>query len=453
MTTAYEASALVVGLIADGRLNHMQVADGGLIEPWARAVKELKKSPQALTDKKERDKILGSCLMPSLIQEAHTEARRLNGLGEEGVFDFVGLADDKSRAYTLAGILDRTAKAAKEGRDGLQDMLLNARYEIDSLIAKRATGLRFADEINDEEYIPYVKSGINWVDDILQGWPTSGLIVVIAPEYTGKSYLGFYAACSWAQAHPELPPVAIYTLEMPAEDYKKRSLHAYPQFKELLNQRRVMISSSARNVGSLTAEISTHDVSFVVIDHIGYLVKEESTSEYSRAYKTLVEAQRLKSIPIMVFSQTSRENKKSGGFLDKWTAEWSSEAEQSAAMLLTLNKYDPAIDTSKDDRFPCTQDNPAPGCANHNITPRYFVCVWKDRNAAMKLDLASGQVGTGAIRIEPNPTTGYYDQLWVGPPHKGKLWGVNQHVKEFKTSAPTAQPQHTGRRIIKMNGE
>jgi hypothetical protein len=196
-----------------------------------------------------------------------------------------------------------------------------------------------------------------------------------------------------------------------------------------VDEGKVLVSSSVRNVDELASEISTVETSFVVVDHLGYLVTESSTEAYDRVYKMLVQVQRLKPMPIMNMVQSNRENKKQGGFLDKYAGEWSSECEKSASYLWTLNKYDPAIESSSDDRFPCTDDN----WHGNKVTPRFFVCVWKDRNAQMKVDFTKGQTGIGAIRLEPNKLTGYYDQLWIGSAYQDRLWSPGTHKTERKS--------------------
>lgn len=447
MATAYENSAIVIGLIADGRLNPMEVPDGTLISPWDKTLKALHANPLSYSDKTQRDLILSQTLMPTLLQEAHAEASRFNGLGESGVFDFVGGARNSTNLFNLSLKLEAASKRARENATN-EDTLLKLRTELDKVITSGIIGLKPSNEYKAAEYVPYVKSGIEWVDEVLQGYPTTGLINVVAPEYTGKTYLGFLAACSWAVEHPDYAPPAIYTVEMPAEEYISRNIRMYPQFKKLLEAGKVLISDTITSVGEVVAEVNTREVSFVVVDHIGYLVKDTTTEAYDKVYKSFVQLQRLKKIPIMLLIQSNRENKKAGGFLDKWAAEWSSEAEKSASYLWTLNKADPMNETTLDDRFPCLLDNPNQTCGTKKPTPRYFVCVWKDRNAAMKYDMQA-KTGVGAIRIEPNPQTGYYDQMWIGKAYKGRLWGVNEHKHEMpQRPAPQLQTVSGQRKIV-----
>jgi len=403
-----ELTLLNIGLILEAKRPISAYSPDYFPPPYDKIIRDLKSNPEALKNKKKADQICASGMMLDEIELCHNLAVRQNGLGEDGIFDFQGSLIRAHERFELGTLLDRNSKKLKSNEEV---DLLPIHSRLSQVINNNLAGPQPANTIDYEHYEPYIKSGIPYWDNIIGGWCTDGPIVVVAPQETGKSYFVFYATCSFLMEHPE-KTACIYTLEMPANNFLKRSLAAYPQFKSLVESGRLFISATVRNVEELNAEIMTRDYGFVGIDHVGYLVKQSSAEAYEKVYKTIVDVCRFKGIPVMELAQPNRESKKLNGFLDIYTAGWSGEAENSASMFITLNRVDPKDDTFTDRRFNVFLDNPTD-------TPRYFICLWKDRNAFMKKD-TNLQMGKGAIRIEPGKN-GYYNQIWVGDAWKNKL--------------------------------
>lgn len=407
---ANELSTTVLGLVLEGKLSPHEVPEGALIGQWEQAMKLIKANPEALVSKAEADKLLTQCFIPNDIQMAHTQAGKYNGLGERGVFEWVGAASQATRLYNLAQELDRAAKKAKQN-DPLD--LIPLYQKIGDLITNKMVGAQDASTIDYSHYCNYMKSGIKWMDEIVGGWPTDGLCVVVAPQKTGKSFWQFYTTCMWLLEHKD-KTAAIYTLEMSARHYLSRSLEMYPQFLDLVKSGRLFISGSVRNVDELIAEVTTKKFGWVGIDDMSKLAKETSPERYEKVYSQLNEIARFQEIPVQVLAQPNREAKKANKFIDVYDAAWSGAAENAAAVFITLNKIDP-LSKFEDDRFV------SPTKDNLMNTPRLYVNYWlfRDRRPdhAQKGDV-------GAVRLEPGKN-GRYSQIWVGEPYKNMFWPPN----------------------------
>jgi hypothetical protein len=431
---ADELSATVVGLVLEGKLKATQVPNGSLVGQWSKAIELIKANPDALQDKSKADSLLAQCLLSDEITTAHEVASRHNGLGEEGVFGWVESANNATKLYAFGRILERNAKKALTN----DPVDLSKLYqEVGDLLAGKLSGAKPANQIDYLKYKPYDKSGIPWMDSIIGGWATDGIITVVAPQGTGKSFFQFYTTCMWLLAHPDSTAV-IYTLEMSDRHYLSRSLEMYPQFVELIQSGRLYISSSVRNVDDLVAEVHTTKHGFVGVDDLSKLAGESSPDKYERVLTRLNEIARLREIPVQVLAQPTREAKKSKKFIDIYDGGWSSAIENSAAMYLTLNRVAYADPEWTDTRFvPVETDNP-------QKTDRFYICFWKFRdNRPPEM-----QQGLGAIRIEPDKHTGRYKQIWVGDALGNRLWPVTYHRPQTLGTSNTPQ---SAKPVVKFN--
>lgn len=433
---ATELSATVIGLVLEGKLNPQQVPSNALLGQWGKAIELIKANPDAIKDKDKADSLLAQCLLVDDIAIAHTEASRHNGLGEEGVFSWVQSANDATKLYTFGKTLERNAKKALTN-DPID--LGKLYHEIGDLLAGKLSGAKPANLIDYKNYVAYTKSGISWLDDIIGGWATDGIINVIAPQGTGKSFFQFYTICMWLLAHPDKTAV-IYTLEMSDRHYLARSLDMYPQFLDLVNSGRLYVSGSVRNVDDLVAEVTTTKHGFVGVDDLSKLAGESSPDKYERVLTRLNEIARFQEIPVQVLAQPTREAKKSKKFIDIYDGGWSSAIENSAAMYLTLNRVSYADPEWSDTRFvPVEKDNP-------QKTDRFYICFWKFRDNRP----AEMQQGLGAIRIEPNKHTGRYNQIWVGEALDNKLWPVT-YQRPQSIGTPQQQVSNENKPTLRLN--
>lgn len=412
MADVRELALINLGLIMDGRASLSLYTEKDFPAPYSRVVATIKKHPETVGNKDAVDSLITSLMMPDEIVEAHTQAARYNGLGEEGVFAWRKALIEANVKLTVGDELDRFAKECRANKDV---DYLKVYSRLGSLITSGTTGPRPANQIDYKTYKPYMKSGINYIDDIIGGWPTDGPIVVVAPQGSGKSHWAFFVVCSWLVAHPDKQAV-LYTLEMSDKHFLSRELSMYPEFIPLVEceSPRLHISSTVRGVDEISAEVSTGKYGFVAIDAMTQLAKGGDASTYEKIYQTLVEICRFQEIPVMILAQPNREAKKSNKFIGIYDAAWSGAAENAAAMFLTLNRVAYADPEWSDTRFvPVEKDNP-------QKTDRFYICFWKFRDNRP----AEMQQGLGAIRLEPNKQTGRYNQIWVGNALDNKLWPV-----------------------------
>ena len=408
---ARELSLSIIGRIADGRASPGQFVADDFAAPYNQAMKVIKSHPEAVGKKDVIDVLLSQVLTWDDITEAHNQAGRLNGLGEDGVFDWRGALVESTSKLTMMPELKRMLRACEQN-DPIDWTSLHSK--VNQMIAGRKDGPIAANLIDFESHVSYMPSGIGWLDSVIGGWPTDGAIVVVAPQGTGKSFFQFFSICSWLQINPE-KTACIYTLEMPAKHYLARSLEMYPQFLDIVRSGRLFVSSSARSAEEIAAQTAIGKYGFIGVDDVVRVAKIASAERFEATYITLADISRLEGIPVQILAQPNREAKKSGKFIDIFDAAWSGAAENAAAMFMTLNKVFYADPTWVDERFvPVESENP-------HKTERLYACFWKFRDTRP----AQYQQGIGAIRIEPDKHTGYYKQIWVGSALGNKLWPVS----------------------------
>ena len=408
---ARELSLSIIGRIADGRADPQQFTTNDFPAPYNQAIKIVKDHPEAIGNKDAVDILLTQALTWDDITEAHYQAGRLNGLGEDGVFDWRGSLVEATGKLSMIPELKRMLKMCEQNDPIDWTQLHN---KTNQMIAGRRDGPQAANTIDYKSYVAYTPSGIPWMDKVIGGIPTDGPIVVVAPQGSGKSYFQFYSICSWLLVNPD-KTACIYTLEMPAKHYLSRSLEMYPQFLPLVESGRLFISSSARSAEEIAAQTAIGKYGFIGVDDIVRVAKVANAERFEATYITLADISRLEGIPVQILAQPNREAKKSGKFIDIYDAAWSGAAENAAAMFMTLNKVFYADPTWQDERFvPVESENP-------HKTERLYVCFWKFRDNRP----AELQQGLGAIRIEPDKNTGYYRQIWVGEALGNKLWPVS----------------------------
>jgi hypothetical protein len=435
---ANELSATVLGLVLEGKLSPLQVPKGALIGQWGQAIEKIREHPEALGDKSAADSIIAQCLLEEDIRTAHTVASRHNGLGEQGVFEWVGSANSATKLYALGKTLDRFSKKAIQN-DPIDLTLLYR--EVGDMLLGSVSGAQAANTIDYLNYPMYQTSGVPWMDKIIGGWPSEGLGVILAPQKTGKSYFQFYTTCMWLLAHPDKTAV-IYTLEMSSKKYLARSLSMYPQFLPLIEAEtpRLFISGRVHNVEELIAEVTTKKYDWVGIDDMSKLVKVQETSIYEKVYAQLNDVCRMNEIFIQVLAQPNREAKKANKFIDTYDAAWSGAAENNCSVLISLNRISPLDTEFSDTRFvPPSKEN------RHN-TPRLYVCYWLFRDVRPE---HAQQGDVGAVRLEPNKHTGLYDQIWVGEPLENKFFPAH-YVRPTAIGTQTPQ-QQSSRPAIRLN--
>ena len=423
---ARELALSIIGRLADGRANVQEFPFESFPAPYNQAIKLIKAHPEAIGNKEAVDVLLSQALTYDEIVEAHLQATRLNGLGEDGVFNWAGSMREATDKLSMIPELKRMLRACEQN-DPVDWSNLYAKTG--TMIAGKTSGAQPANEIDYSKYVSYMKSGIGWLDSIIGGWATDGVIVIVAPRGTGKSFFQFYTTCMWLLEHQDKTAV-IYTLEMSSRHYLSRSLEMYPEFLPLVQSGRLYISGTVRNAEEIIAEVSTRKYGWVGIDDMSKLAKVTTPEKFEMAYSQLNEICRFNEIPVQILAQPNRDASKSNKFIDLTDAAWSSAAENSAAMYLTLNRLSYANPEWVDTRFVPVEVN------NERKTDRFYICFWKFRdNRPVEM-----QQGLGAIRLEPDPKTGYYKQIWVGEALGNKLYPVTYN-KPASIGTPQAQTQ------------
>jgi len=435
-----EISKINIGFMLNGNYNPHVYNAGKFPAPYNKAVKLLQDN-KGEHDKGQADVVLSQVLRLEEIEDCHEVAARQNGLGEYGVFDWVSAQGKAYDNWILGTTLERASKGLVKN-DPVD--LLPIFGALQNTVVGGKSGLVASSEIDETKYTPYMKCGYKPIDDIIGGIPTDGPIIVLGLTGAGKSYFAYHLVCSWLREHPD-KTAAIYTLEMPAEHYKWRSKRMFPMHNDIAESNRLLISGSVKDVNELQAEVSAMQVDFVVVDDLDGLVTEETPGAYQAVYKRVKEICRFLGIPVLMLAQTNREISKAKRFLGLHDASWSSAAEKSAAMFITLNYVDPNDPEWQDNRFPIH-------AGNNERTPRLFICFWKFRENRDD----DKQQGLGAIRIEPNKLTGRYDTIWVGEAYQNKLFPPNHAGAPIGGARPASEveevePVSDSKQKIRLN--
>jgi replicative DNA helicase len=253
-------------------------------------------------------------------------------------------------------------------------------------------------DIDYTKYVPFMRCGWDVIDDIIGGIPSDGPIVVFGTTGVGKSHWAAKMVCSLLKQHPK-KLAGIYTLEMSAEHYLNREAHMYPEL-EKFGPNRLYVSGSVRNIEELVAEVTSKRLDVVVIDDMDGLVEDESAGAYQRVYKRIREICRFLKIPVIVLAQPNRAAKMNlnDRFLSPYDISWSGAGENSAALLIALQKANSL--EMNDTIYPL--DN----------TDHLYMIFLKSRDGWPE------QMGPGAIRLDGANR----NKLWSGEAYKGKLF-------------------------------
>lgn len=389
----FELSEVNFGLILDGRRSAQEYDPDDFVAEWAKGVKILKR-PKSLKED------LAKVCSPKMLNDAHRAVEKMNGLGDS--FDWHGELIKAKRMYDLGGVLMKTGEKLRANDDV---DLLPVYGDITSSVAGQTIGLSIASQIDYSTYKPFMPLGYEPIDKLIGGIPTDGPIVVYGSQSTGKSFWGANAIDKFLHQHKK-KTAGIYTLEMGAEHYMYRSVKMYPGLKDVLDN--LYISGSVRSTEELIAEVTTKRLDFVVIDDMDRIVKSVEPAAYQIAYFRLAEICRFLKIPIVILAQPNRAAKLGDKFLGPFDISWSSAGENSAAMLIALQKAN-SLDLS-DDMFPTEDDD------------HYYMIFWKSR------DGWPIQQGPGAIRLD----NANRNQLWSGTPYKNKLWTPGYKEKKIR---------------------
>ena len=386
-------SEVCFGLVLEGRHPVTIYRPDNFAAPYDQGIKILS---QKGATKEDVAKVLSS----AYLSDASSAVHKFNGLGEYQNFDWNKALVQAQSSFDRARRFKKLVKKWEENEDV---DLLPVFGELQSVVAGESSGLSVASGIDYNHYKPFEKSGNPTIDKILGGFPSDGPIIVYGLTGVGKSHWLASTMDYLLHQYPDKKG-AIYTLEMSAEHYLWRETNMYPSMKEILD--RLYVSGSVRDIDELVAEVMSGKVDYVGLDDMDNIVKSSDASEYERVYRRVKEVCRFMKIPFFVLCQPNRAAKldSNNRFLGPFDVAWSGSAENSAALLIALQKTN-SVDM-KTEMFP-TDDSDL-----------YYQIFWKSRDGWPGDYKVDGQLGPGAIILNKGK------QSWRGEVFAGKhkLW-------------------------------
>lgn len=379
-----ELSEVTFGLVLEGRIPASAVRPEYFDAPYDKGIEILSKKGASRED-------VAKVLNSSYISDAHDAVHKWNGISEKENFDWLKALIESQRHFDMSKKLDKVSKRLKVNEEV---DLLGIYGDLQSILSNDHSGLTPLSEIDYKNFVPMMESGWDVLDDIVGGIPKHGLIVVLGETKVGKSFFLGQMVNKFLHKHKK-KTAAIFTLEMPGEEYAQRTVSMYPEFAELGD--RVFISGDAKGIDDIILEVGMKNVDFVGIDFVDWLIKgEASEASYSYVYRRCVEMGRLLKIPVCLLAQPNREGVKYQKFLTKFDARYTGMAENSAWMFIALqiaNELD--MDDEKYPLFP----------ENHEYIQ--FLAL---RGKWPK------QEGPGAVILERS------NRKWNGKVKNGRLW-------------------------------
>lgn len=379
-----ELSQVNFGLCMEGRVSPNLYRPEWFYTPYDRGMEVLQ---QKGASKEDVAKVLDS----SYISDAHDCVHKWNGVGDLENFDWVKALRDAHNSFNTG---NKLTKIGKKLKDNEPVDLLSLYGDLSAILSEKSNETLLLKDIDYKNFTPMVESGWDVLDDIVGGIPKHGLILVLGETGLGKSFFLGKMTDRYLHRHKDKTGM-IVTLEMPAEEYAQRTLQMYPTFKNL--GERLYINGSLRTIDDIVLEATTHKVDFLGIDFVDWLVKENTESAYAYVYKRCVEMSRLLRIPVVLLAQANRDGVKWSKFLTKFDARYTGMAENSAWMMIGLQKTN-ALDIEEPDKYPTFDED------------REYIIILKLRGEWKK------QVGPGAIVLEPS------NQKWGGKAYKNRLW-------------------------------
>lgn len=382
----HEYSEICFGLLWEGRRLPSMFSADDFYPPYDEGVRILQQEGMGKED-------VAKSISQKFLQNAHNAVKNLNGLGDDTVYD-MGLAK-AANAYRLSKKLGKASSKLEKNEDV---DFLPIYGELTSIVSNQSLGLTLVKDVDISNYSPFQSSGWDVFDQVAGTFPTDGSIVVFGSTGVGKSHFASNLITKFLQKHTKKTG-AVYTLEMSAEHWKWREVQMYPELEDVIHDR-LYISGMVRNVEQLVAEVMSKRIDFVVLDDMDHIVTSSSADEYERVYRKINEICRFMKIPVVVLAQPNRVAKLSGRFLEAYDIAWSGAAENSASLLIALQKANAFDIDPEDAKFPVEDDN------------HYYMIFWKSRDGWPK------QQGPGAIILEPSK------QMWTGKLYQDKkiLW-------------------------------
>lgn len=392
-----DLSMVVAGLVIANRIPATALKPEWFCTPYDKAIEILQKRGAKIED-------VAKVVNPEYLNDAHESVSQWNGIGEE--INWPAALAESYRNEKAGSDLVKVGKRLKENEPV---DLLQLYGQIGSLVSSESFGLTRASDIDYTNYKPFMKSGDPVQDKTIGGMPTDGPIIVYGLTGVGKS-LHLASKTDYFLHEHTKKTVGIYTLEMSAEHYLSRATRMYPSLLDVMD--RLYVSGSVHSIEELVSEITSKRVDMVGLDDMDNMVNEQAAAEYERVFRRIKEVCRFMKIPFYVLCQPNRaaklsvqgNSKEKGRFLKPYDVAWSGAAENSAALLIALQRAN-GLDVDGD--FPTCDDD------------LEYEIYWKSRDGWPADYDPKGQRGPGAVVRVPNRK-----QAWRGDVYGGRyqLW-------------------------------
>jgi hypothetical protein len=391
----HDLSEVVFGLVLEARVPVESVRPEFFDVPYDKGIEILSKKGATRED-------VAKVLNSRFISDAHDAVHKWNGISEKENFDWVKALVDADYHLSLSKRLDKASKRLRENDDV---DLLPLFGELSSAVSGQQSGLRPLAEVDIENYKPFMDCGDPVFDAILGNFPNDGPVVAYGKTGVGKSFWLASKVDYFLHLHTE-KRAAIYTLEMSEEHWKHRNYSMYPSLRDV--EDRLYVSGVVSKIEQIVMEVMTGKFDLVGIDDMDNLVSQSSPDEYERVYRKIKEICRFMKIPVIVLAQPNRTAKLSGKFLGQFDTAWSGAAENSAGLLIALQKAN-SIDMKDDDMFPSFD------------TDHFYEICWKSRDGWPVMQ------GPGCIIRQVG------NRMWRGKPYmnKAQLWMPNATGKSI----------------------
>jgi|SRR5690348_2939225 len=292
----------------------------------------------------------------SSFQACKAAADSLNGTKNE--VDWCALIKKASTTYLVAEEMETAAKGLRRGREV---NLLPIIEHMKNASKPDSIGLVLASDIDLDDVEELMECGWKAIDENLGGIPVAGIVQVGAETGYGKSFMSMKLVEKFLTRWPE-KKAAIYSLEMPKQQYLSRGCRMYPGFSKVMD--RIYVSSDVVTIDDIGIEAAARDVDIIIIDYVDYLVEGEgSEGAYGAVYKAMNEITRTLEIPVINIAQLNR-NQYSDPIPRKYQFRYSGMAENVASQIWCLASFYNDDDT--DGEFIYIEDS------------MYIIC-WKQR--------------------------------------------------------------------------
>jgi hypothetical protein len=368
-------SEIVAGKILKGKLALNVVRPEIFIEPYDRII-ELMQSGH-----KEKEDII-SIVGLSPVTAAMDAA---NAVQNDRV-DWVSLLEKVATKCQIAAKLRQHAKKLDNGEDIDSVEVVEDLRQLD----REKPYMIPLTEVETDP-MPFIPSGLPFIDNHISGWPKSGLISIGAKPGDGKTTFLIKAAAGYVRYYSD-KKVGVFTLEMPASEFKSRVCDLEPDLTTEQLARIVVEDAAELGVRGVANKAAREpDLGLVCVDFADLMIPDENTeSEMAKIYRVLAGLAKTLGVPVILLCQFSKEYR--GGVPLPRYFRYTSLAEALSWMMLCL--YNPARDYSD------TNDR---SLTLPQIAGESYVVAWKIRGGFRLHELDN----PGAIRVKFSGKVGW----------------------------------------------